>query len=45
MAEIYKWLADYYTRKGDKENAANILLWENRNIQMIFFMMKCNWMS
>ncbi len=22
MAEIYKWLADYYTRKGDKENAA-----------------------
>jgi hypothetical protein len=21
MAEIYKWLADYYTRKGDKENA------------------------
>jgi hypothetical protein len=22
MAEIYKWLADYYTRKGDKANAA-----------------------
>ncbi len=22
MAEIYKWLADYYTRKPDKENAA-----------------------
>jgi hypothetical protein len=22
MAEIYKWLADYYTRKGDKEDAA-----------------------
>jgi hypothetical protein len=22
MAEIYKWLADYYTRKNDKENAA-----------------------
>jgi hypothetical protein len=22
MSEIYKWLADYYTRKGDKENAA-----------------------
>ncbi len=23
MAEIYKWLADYYTRKGDKANAAH----------------------
>ena len=22
MAEIYKWLADYYTRKGDQANAA-----------------------
>ena len=22
MTEIYKWLADYYTRKGDKANAA-----------------------
>src|SRR6202035_4184136 len=22
MTEIYKWLADYYTRKGDKETAA-----------------------
>jgi hypothetical protein len=22
MTEIYKWLADYYTRKGDKESAA-----------------------
>ena len=22
MAEIYKWLADYFTRKGDKANAA-----------------------
>ena len=22
MAEIYKWLADYYTRKNDKANAA-----------------------
>ena len=22
MAEIYKWMADYYTRKGDKANAA-----------------------
>ncbi|HEY4935885.1 MAG TPA: hypothetical protein VII44_04860 [Puia sp.] len=21
MSEIYKWLADYYTRKGDRENA------------------------
>jgi len=21
MSEIYKWLADYYTRKGDKENS------------------------
>jgi hypothetical protein len=25
MAEIYKWLADYYTRKGDKANAAKYI--------------------
>jgi tetratricopeptide repeat protein len=25
MAEIYKWVADYYTRKGDKENAAKYI--------------------
>ncbi len=25
MAEIYKWLSDYYTRKGDKANAAKYI--------------------
>ena len=25
MAEIYKWLADYYIRKGDKANAAKYI--------------------
>jgi hypothetical protein len=25
MAEIYKWLSDYYTRKGDKDNAAKYI--------------------
>jgi hypothetical protein len=25
MAEIYKWLSDYYTRKGDKTNAAKYI--------------------
>ena len=42
MAEIYKWLSHYYTRKGDRRMRPSILHWVNQNIQMIFFMMNCS---
>jgi hypothetical protein len=46
MAEIYKWLADYYTRKGDrKQMQPNMLHWANQNIRMISFMMNYRWMN